>query len=164
VPAGVALHAAWRAATRTPATLRGAAGVVVCAAAIVAVGAHVHATSAIGARERTVRGADRATGVAMARIAAGRKCRFIAQFSYPAIEIASRCDGTPGAYDATAALPRAFRAPHGWVRFAVGPNPPIAGSRIARWRLFNVPGAPGIRLYAGPEARATSAAARTSSG
>jgi hypothetical protein len=153
VPAGVAVQAAWRAARAGAAPAR-VLGAMTCAAVLVAVVAHGHATRAIGADEREVRAADRATGRAMARIAGGRPCRFVAQFNFPAIELASGCDGVPARYDQSPDLLRRFRyARPGTVRFAAGPNPPVAASSITRWEELPVPGAPGVRLYVAPEAQ-----------
>ncbi|MDQ1520359.1 MAG: hypothetical protein QOI55_1432 [Actinomycetota bacterium] len=156
IPAGVAVHAAWRAALTRPATLRGAAGVAICAAVAATVVLHAHAANVIATRERAVRAVDHATGVELARRAAGRPCRFVAQFNFPAVEVASGCLGKRARYDTVASLPRAFRAPRdGWVRFAVGPKPPVAGSPVAGWEPVAVRGAPGMRVYVAPEVRAT---------
>jgi hypothetical protein len=154
IPAGVAIDAAWRAALRGPSVAR-VMGIGTCAAVVLAVFGHAHAVRVIGQQDTAAHAADHATGVEMARLAAGRRCRFVSQFGFPAIAIVSGCDGAAARFDTRGALPAAFRAAHaGWVRFAAGTNPPKPTSRIASWQLVPVPGAPTMRLYAAPEVHA----------
>jgi hypothetical protein len=164
LPAGIGLqHAVY--GLRSPAKLARLAAVVVCAAVVCSVVVHANAARAMADRERARRAANEAAGQVLAKVAAGRPCRFVAQFEYPVIEVASGCDGTPLSYDERVQLPRAFRRPHrGSVRFAVGPSPPAAGSLISRWELVRIGGVPATAVWLAPEARREGTSARTPPG
>ncbi|MCU1429886.1 MAG: hypothetical protein JWL83_3886 [Actinomycetia bacterium] len=151
VPAGIALDAARRALAH-PASARGVLAGAVCALVAVTIVLHGHAANAIATRERAARATDQAAGRELARLAHGRPCAFVSQFNYPAIEVASHCNGAPLRFDRSPSLPRSFTRQPG-LRFAVGPFPPAAGSRVAQWRRVQPVGAPGVSIYVAPVAR-----------
>jgi hypothetical protein len=131
---------------------RRAVGVLACAVFAAGIPVHANAARSFAERETAARATEHAAGEMMRRVAAGRPCRFVAQYGYPQIELASGCEGTQARFDQPVTLPRRFRyAQPGSLRFAVGPSPPAAGSPVTRWRRVPI-GDPPTQLYVAPEA------------